>query len=447
MSVNSKSKDGFVHLSKEELSKLDKEQLITKVISMQQHIKQLQSLLTKQQQTESKCLNSKKENRIFDFSRYKLRHIFLKFLYLGWNYDGFVIQEDTLKTVEASLFDALLKTKLIRSRETSNYHRCGRTDKGVSAYTQVVSLTVRSQLKNGIGIIEQEDYSGHDKVENSEELDYISALNAVLPKDIRVICWSSVEDQTKSARFDCQIRRYHYYFPMGQLDLAAMNKACHYLLGTNDYRNLCKMDVANGVLNYVRRVESASVQPIHQLQDVINPYNMCVFQIESTAFIWHQIRCIMSILFLVGQRLEEPTIVQKLLNIEQFPSKPQYGLAPDLPLVLYDAKYESCLIPEWNYGKSSNSLKILIGHLHQHWIEHSVKTTITKSMINSLLEIYEEKFQQTDSLEIINQSIFTYLSGGRLSKIYKPLLDRPLCDSLQSKIDKQQSKPKRIKLT
>jgi len=47
------------------------------------------------------------------------------------------VQEDTEKTIEAALFDALMKTRLIESRATSNYHRCGRTDKGVSAFSQV----------------------------------------------------------------------------------------------------------------------------------------------------------------------------------------------------------------------------------------------------------------------------------------------------------------------
>jgi len=50
---------------------------------------------------------------------------------------GFAVQEDTDKTIEAVLFDALLKTRLIESRATANYHRCGRTDKGVSAFSQV----------------------------------------------------------------------------------------------------------------------------------------------------------------------------------------------------------------------------------------------------------------------------------------------------------------------
>ena len=41
------------------------------------------------------------------------------------------------RQVEGQLFAALKKTCLVQSRETSNYSRCARTDKGVSALGQV----------------------------------------------------------------------------------------------------------------------------------------------------------------------------------------------------------------------------------------------------------------------------------------------------------------------
>lgn len=47
----------------------------------------------------------------------------LMFAYLGWDYQGFAEQEDTLKTIENVIFDALYKTKLVEDRKTSNYHR------------------------------------------------------------------------------------------------------------------------------------------------------------------------------------------------------------------------------------------------------------------------------------------------------------------------------------
>ena len=47
----------------------------------------------------------------------------LKFCYIGWKFEGYVIQDDTLDTVEDTLFEALLNTRLIRDRTESNYHR------------------------------------------------------------------------------------------------------------------------------------------------------------------------------------------------------------------------------------------------------------------------------------------------------------------------------------
>lgn len=63
-----------------------------------------------------------------------MRHVALKILYLGWDYQGLAAQEDTDETIEAHLFKALTMTKLIEERTKSNYHRCGRTDKGWLIY-------------------------------------------------------------------------------------------------------------------------------------------------------------------------------------------------------------------------------------------------------------------------------------------------------------------------
>jgi len=65
------------------------------------------------------------------------RHVLLKFLYLGWDYQGYATQEDTANTIEHHLFSALVRCCLVETRQTSNYGRCGRTDKGVSSFSQV----------------------------------------------------------------------------------------------------------------------------------------------------------------------------------------------------------------------------------------------------------------------------------------------------------------------
>jgi tRNA pseudouridine38/39 synthase len=46
-------------------------------------------------------------------------------------------------------------------REGSNYHRCGRTDKGVSAFGQVISLDLRTNLLKGPGVKVKEGGTAH----------------------------------------------------------------------------------------------------------------------------------------------------------------------------------------------------------------------------------------------------------------------------------------------
>lgn len=46
---------------------------------------------------------------------------------------------------------------------------------------------------------------------------------------------------------------------------------------------------------------------------------MYCLQIEGNAFLWHQIRCIMGLLLLIGEGNEEPDVINKLLDIENNP--------------------------------------------------------------------------------------------------------------------------------
>lgn len=69
---------------------------------------------------------------------------------------------------------------------------------------QVISLTVRSNGKD------------------NNELPYCKMLNRILPKDIRIVAWSPVNDDF-SARFNCGSRTYKYWFPRGDLDIDVSN--------------------------------------------------------------------------------------------------------------------------------------------------------------------------------------------------------------------------------
>lgn len=95
---------------------------------------------------------------------------------------------------------------------------------------------------------------------------------------------------------------------------------------------------------------------------------MCHFLIKSQAFLWHQIRCIMGILLLVGQEKEKPEIFRDLFDIEKCPCKPQYSMAHELPLNLFYCDYDDV---EWYYD--DEELHIVIKTLQEDWTMNSVK--------------------------------------------------------------------------
>ncbi|VDO14056.1 unnamed protein product, partial [Haemonchus placei] len=133
-----------------------------------------------------------KRKRVFDFDSHPRRKIALQFLYYGWEFEGLVQQTTSENTVEKHLMDALLKTKLITSEKDCDFSRCGRTDKGVSAFKQVAAVVVRSSDIDGAFVFwpESTDKSVIESYPKKEELSYLKMLNGVLPRNISVIAIS-----------------------------------------------------------------------------------------------------------------------------------------------------------------------------------------------------------------------------------------------------------------
>lgn len=44
-----------------------------------------------------------------------------------------------------------------------------------------------------------------------------------------------------------------------------------------------------------------------------------VFNIEGSAFLWHQVRCMVAVVFMVGQGLEDPDVRARSLEFYFFP--------------------------------------------------------------------------------------------------------------------------------
>jgi len=402
-----------------DLESLTKEELIEKVKTLEMHVQQLRNVIAKNDNSKLPSVKSKHNQRKFDFNRYKRRRILLRVSYFGWEYNGYAVQDDSGKTIESELFAALIQTKLVEDRASSNYHRCGRTDKGVSGTGQVISLDVRTNLLEGEGVFEQEGFTGGSK--GSEEIDYCTVLNRNLPDDIRIIGWAPAPRLDYSARFDCDGRSYKYVFPRGQVNLKRMEDAGQLLLGEHDYRNFCKMDVNNGVVEFVRRIDSVRVECIQrENSDIDGPYDMCCLIIRGKAYLWHQIRCIMAVLFMIGEGLEDPNVITELLDINKHPCRPAYGMASDLPLNLFSAHYDGI---KWECNPVST--EFCIKSIQKLWTHHSVKATMVRSLLKEI--------ELASGLSAVGQlDIIT--TGRRREKSYTKLLDLPLCPSLEDKV-------------
>ncbi|XP_049933966.1 uncharacterized protein LOC116261108 isoform X4 [Nymphaea colorata] len=222
------------------------------------------------------------------------RFVALKIMYFGQRFFGFASEATRSPTIESEIFKALHRTKLlIGEKNERSYSRCGRTDKGVSAVGQVIAIYLRSNLK---------DSKQH---ENGEaEIDYVKVLNKVLPHDIRVLGWSHAPTNFH-ARFSCLSREYKYLFWRGNLHISAMEDGGRKLVGEHDFRNFCKMDALN-VHNYRRHVLSFEIVPCNQR---FYDNELWAIQIKGTAFLWHQVRCIVAVLFMIGQGLESPSMM------------------------------------------------------------------------------------------------------------------------------------------
>ncbi|KAM6334552.1 tRNA pseudouridine(38/39) synthase [Alca torda] len=420
----------------------DQERLLRRVQELEEEVKRLQEKLREDKEGGGRReappapgKAKKRQQRPFDFGAYGRRHVALKIAYLGWGYQGFASQENTSNTIEEKLFEALKKTRLVDDRQTSNYHRCGRTDKGVSAFGQVISLDLRSNLAEGKKL---NSHNSEGKSEGEEELRYTHILNRVLPPDIRVLAWAPVEPDF-SARFSCLKRTYRYFFPCADLDVALMHTAAQRYVGTHDFRNLCKMDVANGVVNFQRTILSAGVTWVERGEETgpQDPFRLCQFEVTGQAFLYHQVRCMMAILFLIGQGMERPEIIDELLDVEKNPRKPQYSMAVEFPLVLYDCAFENL---QWLYDREVQGFNVT--HLQQLWANHAVKTQVLRNMLGGLdaapVATGESPGNSTTILwgemkPPLHSQVSSFVEGVQ-ARTYKPLLARPKCEGLEARI-------------
>lgn len=409
----------------------------------------------------------KKAPRPFDMSTQPIRKIALRFCYDGGWYSGLAAQTSQwtpLPTVEQTLWDALCVARLVdptKGMDDAGWSRCGRTDAGVSAAGQVVALWVRSRCVDERALREAHEAGtaapAATVLSDTDELPYVATLNRLLPATIRVQAWSPVAPGF-SSRFDCVYRHYKYFFTLGapstlawqasarshfpgRLDIARMREACARLVGEHDFRNLCKVDASKQITNFVRRIDGATIDRVSRGWDVDRRDDdaalpsdepLYVLNLRGSAFLYHQVRNIMAVLFMVGAGLEEPSIIDTLVNVHDgaaaadrertqawlaaaaaadgapetpdrvqcralpppppdlavVPTKPAYEMAADRPLMLWECGFRERDV-QWRASTYAGALPAAApldeepgvrasAHLHAQWTRDVIHTELVR---------------------------------------------------------------------
>ncbi|RMD40783.1 hypothetical protein DV735_g4326, partial [Chaetothyriales sp. CBS 134920] len=418
------------------------------------------------------------------------------------------------------------KVRLELNWDGCEYSKCGRTDRGVSAFGQVIALRVRSNRPlakepktEGEGEDEDEDGVASEsgkETKDSVSLPYVSLLNSILPPSIRILAWLPDPPADFSARFSCQQRHYKYFFtnpafcptpgPLGMtfapsagkagkgpgapapvregwLDIERMREAAKKLVGSHDFRNLCKIDPSNQMSSCVRSISHADIeewpapgaagsnpgavwtqnqhlnmlghQPDEDQVGVNVSPKVYTFAVHGSAFLWHQVRCMMGVLFLVGQGLEEPSVIDELLDIDKNPRRPLYEMAEDRGLVLWDCSFGHEIDQHgWVYAGDQASVAALTSKtdsrfgmggvvevVWKQWRAAKIDEVLTSSLLGLVLSqgdgsaLHRGGFRDPATASR-SQKIFDGGDSARIQGKYVAVMNKPKMATLEEQNDK-----------
>ncbi|KAI1398072.1 pseudouridine synthase [Hypoxylon fuscum] len=461
----------------------------------------------------------KRVEREIDPSKYSTRLVAFKLAYLGKRYGGFEFAAHAkFPSIEEALWKAFVKARLILpdnpdevNWDAWEYSKCGRTDRGVSAFGQVIAVRVRSNRplpkKEEPAEAEEGENNGNETAAETakekrefndfrDELPYCRILNKLLPPDIRALAWCPTTPAGFSARYDCRERQYRYFFTQpafapipqtlenpemakttkvkgGWLNIDAMRQAAKKFEGLHDFRNFCRVDPGKLNINFERRVFESDIVEVKDAQTAL-PYldhdefkppsisefgleegstqklpKVYYFHVRGTAFLWHQIRCMVSVLFMVGQGLEDPSITEKLLDIEAEPRRPNYQLADEVPLVLWDCLFPRAEKPEnalnWVYLGEENPLNQhgvtgLLNQTWEYWHQRKMEELLSSQLLNVVSSQADITLRKDPKAPPYIPATTRMYEGGdkdRLMGKYQPLLKKTRLPSPQFVFDRE----------
>ncbi|BDC93189.1 tRNA pseudouridine(38-40) synthase TruA [Treponema bryantii] len=259
-----------------------------------------------------------------------MRNILLTISYDGTDFCGWQRQDDAVsggeaeRTVQGEIEKALEKIH----KEKTTLYGSGRTDSGVHAVGQAANF--------------------YSPVDSMPAENYVRALNAFLPSDVRIMAAREVPEDF-SARKSATSRVYRYFISFGDTtasdnmrftwlvknytpNLERLNKYCECLRGELD----CSSFAASGddSVSNNRYIDDAKffIQKDRWGNDLL------VFQIEANAFLWKMVRTLTGTLVNLDKTNAAEDSMKKILEAKD--RKVAGVTAPPTGLFLYEIKFD-----------------------------------------------------------------------------------------------------------
>ncbi|CAG2169113.1 unnamed protein product [Oppiella nova] len=264
------------------------------------------------------------------FKREKLRKWALLLSYCGHGYYGMQRQtkDAEFPTVEYRLFDALRKSGVINEEKFSTQHLCrfqraARTDRGVSAIKQIVSLLLPVDFA-----------------------DHLDAVNGHLPDDIRLVDCLRVTKFFDAKNY-CDGRTYSYLMPTYALCPIEANTCAAYrlapdvrerfnetlraYLGTHNYHNFTsgKAPTDPSAMRYIVSMECS--EPF-----LMSAVEFVVVRVKGQSFMLHQIRKMIGLAIAVVRGIAGGETIVRAFGTTRI----DIPKAPGLGLLLEEVHYD-----------------------------------------------------------------------------------------------------------
>ena len=231
----------------------------------------------------------------------------LKFGYIGFHFHGYA-RQPTVPTVEGTLIEKLIERDIIDNVKEAEIRCASRTDKHVSALSNVISFYSNKSAKDILFLL-------------SDEFD------AIFPYGV-----TKVNDDF-NPRF-ANYRVYQYLLPTHQYPIKKLQEALSLFEGEHDFSNFARIEYHR---NPVRIIDMISI---------LEKKNSVAIQIKAQTFLWNQIRRMLQAAI---KYCNNEISLNQIQHALQKPNMPvDFNIAPAPPLILTSIEYPNIRFFESN---------------------------------------------------------------------------------------------------